>query len=337
MFKNIIVAISLSLLQLNCYAYENNNQPVTNRSNEILVNSAITNIEPVLPIPITIEVDARKVSLGEKIFDDESLSSNGDFACRSCHYPDKGGADQKKLSLAINGKYRTRNTPSIYNVGLLSLLNWAGSHTDLGDQAEAIIKSKQGLATDWNTLISRMKQSPDYVKDFSNSYQNSITSESIKDAIAEYMRSLITPNARFDQYLRGNTNALNAEEKSGYRLFKSSGCASCHQGVNLGGNMYSPFGVFGNYVEDRGNITKADLGRYNITGNEADKYVFRVPSLRNIALTNPYLHDGSIDTLKESVIVMSRYMLGRKLSEQDADLIVKFLHTLTGEYQGEKL
>ena len=140
-----------------------------------------------------------------------------------------------------------------------------------------------------------------------------------------------------DQFLRGKTDALTVNERAGYQRFKDYGCISCHQGLNVGGNMYQKFGVAGDYFADRGNITKADLGRFNVTGLERDRYRFKVPSLRNIAVTPPYFHDGSAATLADAVTVMAKYQLGRPLSVEDRDLIVAFLFTLTGEYDGETL
>lgn len=157
------------------------------------------------------------------------------------------------------------------------------------------------------------------------------------DAIATFERALITPNSRFDKFLRGDVSAITAEEKEGYRRFKNYGCVSCHQGVNLGGNLFQKFGIMGNYFSARGKITQADLGRFNVTGDEEDRYVFKVPSLRNITLTAPYFHDGSAGTLEEAIAIMAKYQLGRELSKETIDFIIKFLTTLNGEYQGKPL
>jgi cytochrome c peroxidase len=164
-----------------------------------------------------------------------------------------------------------------------------------------------------------------------------LTAANIKDALVAYELSLNTPNARFDRFLRGDKQALTPSEQKGYQLFKTSGCISCHQGMNLGGNMFQPFGVIGNYITDRGQITKADLGRFNTTKNEVDRYVFRVPSLRNVALTPPYFHDGSAQTLPQAIAKMTKYQLGRSLPTEQIELIVQFLGTLTGEYRGKSL
>jgi cytochrome c peroxidase len=160
----------------------------------------------------------------------------------------------------------------------------------------------------------------------------------VLDAIATHERSLITPNSRFDQFLRGRKDALSAEELQGYNLFKNLGCISCHQGINVGGNLFQKIGIFSDYFKRRGTeITKADLGRFNVSGAEPDKHVFRVPSLRNVAQTAPYFHDGSTKTLSEAVAIMAETQLGRELKGQEIALLVAFLRTLTGEYQGRSL
>ncbi len=162
-------------------------------------------------------------------------------------------------------------------------------------------------------------------------YQRAIDSDAVKDAIATFERSLITPNGRFDRFLRGDTAALSVEEREGYRLFRENGCSSCHQGVLAGGNMFEKFGIVADYFADRGHITKADLGRFNVTGQESDRYEFKVPSLRNVARTAPYFHDGSARTLPDAVRVMARYQVGRVLSAVEVERIAQFLKTLDGD------
>jgi cytochrome c peroxidase len=148
---------------------------------------------------------------------------------------------------------------------------------------------------------------------------------------------LLTPNSRFDRRLRGDRNAISPEEERGYQLFKSYGCVACHQGVSFGGNLFQRFGVFYDPFAQRGSATESDLGRFSVTGVETDKHVFRVPSLRNVAVTAPYFHNGEISSLAEAVEIMARSQLGKELPAEDIDRIVQFLHTLTGEYQGRSL
>src|SRR5215813_2433292 len=183
----------------------------------------------------------------------------------------------------------------------------------------------------------RRRADQDYVRSFSALYGRGPERAHVLDALATFQRSLLTPNARFDRYLNGQHDAITLREQRGYQLFKTYGCIACHQGMNLGGNLLQRFGVFDNPFTQRGRVTDADLGRFVITGIEDDRYVFRVPSLRNVAVTAPYFHDGSASTLAEAVDIMARVQLGRDLPSKDIDLIVEFLGTLTGEYQGRSL
>jgi len=156
----------------------------------------------------------------------------------------------------------------------------------------------------------------------------------VRQTILEYERSLVTPNAPFDRYLRGNSQAVSTEVKQGFAMFKSYGCSSCHQGVAIGGNVFERFGVLRDFFADRGHFDNADLGRFNVTQQDQDRFVFRVPSLRNVALTAPYFHDGSAATLEDAVKTMASYQLGRDLEDADRTALVAFLRSLTGEYRG---
>lgn len=207
----------------------------------------------------------------------------------------------------------------------------------LKDQLKTPIESPRALATTSADIVARLKASRDYPQAFAAIYREGITEDSFKDALVEYERSLFTPNSRFDQFLRGDRTALTSEELAGYDLFKSHGCISCHQGINIGGNLYQKLGVMRDYFGERGQVAEKDFGRFNVTKREEDRYVFRVPSLRNVGVTAPYFHDGSAETLEQAVQIMSEYQLGRTLSADQAKKLVAFLRTLTGEYQGRAL
>ncbi len=293
--------------------------------------------EPIQPIPLRVELDAKKVQLGEKLFHETRLSQNNTISCATCHNLNAGGADRLPRSFGLNGTVASVNTPTVFNSALNFKQNWDGRFETLADQSEGAIKNVKDLGSDWPEVVGKLKQDPEYVKLFGQVYAEGITDYSIKDAIATFERSLLTPNSRFDKFLRGDRSALTEAEKEGYRIFKAYGCVSCHQGVNLGGNLFQKFGVLGDYFRDRGNITEADFGRFNVTGDERDRFVFKVPTLRNITLTPPYFHDGSAETLQQAIEVMAKYQLGRRLSPEQIDLIIKFLNTLTGEYQGKAL
>ncbi len=291
--------------------------------------------EPIQPIPQHMELNKDKVALGERLFHDYRFSPDGSMACVSCHIFIKGGADNLSHSLKVDGKPTAVNTLTIFNSSLNFRLHWNGEFARLEDQIDRVLKVS--LKTTWPEIISKLKQDPHYVTEFSRIYRDGLQISTVKDAIATYERSLITPNSRFDKYLRGDQQAITEQEKQGYSLFKSYGCTACHQGVNVGGNMLQKFGVMNDYFADRGNITQADLGRFNITHREEDRYRFRVASLRNVALTAPYFHDGSARTLEDAVKIMARYQLGRPIPHQDIGYIIAFLNTLTGQYQGKSL
>ncbi|MEK7991515.1 MAG: cytochrome-c peroxidase [Thiotrichaceae bacterium] len=294
-------------------------------------------LEPISYIPKNIYLNARKVQLGNILFHDPRLSHDNTIACASCHGLQEGGVDGTPTSTGINGLVGPINAPTVFNSGFNFRQFWDGRAKDLEEQAAGPIHNPIEMGSNWREVIVKLEQDSDYIEQFSLLYLDGLTSHNIQDAIATFERSLYTPNSRFDLYLRGDKTALTQQEILGYQRFKAYGCISCHQGMNIGGNMFQHFGVMGNYFEDRGNITQVDLGRYNATGDPADKFLFKVPSLRNIALTSPYFHDGSAKTLEDAVKVMGRYQLGRMLSDEDVELLVAFLNTLTGEYNGQPL
>lgn len=288
--------------------------------------------EPLQPLPTEVGLNRDKVNLGETLFNDPRLSHDNSVSCASCHNLALGGTDQAARSTGNNGRTGEINAPTVFNAAYNFKQFWDGRATTLEEQIDGPVHAPAEMASDWNEIVAKLSDVPEYSTAFASLYGNGLTDENVRDAIATFERSLTTPNSRFDQFLSGDQEALTAEEREGYRTFKSIGCASCHQGVNIGGNLFQTFGVMGHYFADRGNITRADLGRFNVTGQEVDRYVFKVPGLRNVARTFPYFHDGSAKTLEEAVTVMSKYQLGRKLSPDEIDLIVKFLKTLDGEY-----
>jgi cytochrome c peroxidase len=301
-----------------------------------LVEVAQTN-EPIQPIPLEVALDLPKVALGEKLFQDVRLSNNNQKSCLSCHSFSLGGADRRSHSIGINGASTSVNTPTVFNARFNFRLNWNGEFENLSDHLGVLMANPKTMGIQWPDAIQSLQQVPEYVRSFEQIYPDGLTQFNVKDAIVAYELSLTTPNAPFDRFLRGNKQALTASEKEGYQLFKDYGCISCHQGMNVGGNLFQPFGVIGNYFTDRGKVTQADLGRFNVTQNEADRHVFRVPSLRNVVLTAPYFHDGSAQTLEQAISVMAKYQLGRPLEKKQIERIGQFLSTLTGEYRGKPL
>jgi cytochrome c peroxidase len=293
--------------------------------------------EPILPLPTTITLDAKKVALGEKLFNDPQLSRTNDISCASCHSLSTGGVDNLVHSIGVAKRVGVINAPTIFNSGLNAKQFWDGRADSLEDQIDGPTHSLNEMDSTWDEILGKLKLSPEYLKAFTLIYPAGLRTDTVKDAIATFERSLSTPNSRFDRFLKGEVGVLSDQEKDGYRLFKKYGCSSCHQGANVGGNMFEKLGVMGDYFADRGHPTGADLGRFNVTGNEADRHVFKVPGLRNVALTAPYLHDGAAVTLEQAVSVMAKYQLGRRLSAEESHKITSFLKTLTGEYKGKSL
>ena len=293
--------------------------------------------EPISPIPLSIDLNQAKVGLGQQLFEDKRLSHDNTISCVSCHDLQKGGTDQLARSIGINNAKGDINSPTVFNSGFNFRQFWNGRSATLEEQVNGPIHHPKEMGSNWVEVISKLKKDQTYLKTFNALYPDGIQPQNIREAIAIFERSLITPNARFDQYLRGDDTAINGDEKKGYTLFKRYGCIACHQGINIGGNLYQVFGILNDYFEKRGNITPADFGRFNVTGKEYDRYKFKVPSLRNVALTAPYFHDGFAKTLKEAIDIMAMHQLGRRIPKQEKQLIIKFLKTLTGTYQGESL
>ncbi len=294
-------------------------------------------LEPIQLLLKPTDLNPLIVSLGEKLFHDPVLGRDNDMACVSCHNLTTNGANHLAHTPGRNGFKLDVNTPTVFNSSLNHHQFWDGRAASLEEQINFVVHNDREFATNWPTIIKKFKSNPAYTDAFNRLYSDGLTADNIRNAIATFERSLITVNSRFDRYLLGETSAINKQEQNGYGLFKKYGCATCHQGSNAGGNLFMKIGLFGDYISERGNPTVADLGRYNITGKKRDRYVFRVPGLRLAALTPPYFHDGSIETLEEAVKVMAKHQLGRHIADQDINDIVAFLQTLPGEYKNQAL
>lgn len=293
--------------------------------------------EPITPIPESLPMDPRKVALGSRLFHDPRFSRDNSVACASCHQSSKGGGDGLRHSVGIGGQVVAMNAPTVLNSGFNFKQFWNGRAESLEDQIDGPVHNAQELGSNWQEIIAKLERDAVYPAEFAALYRDGIRPGNIKDAIATFERSLITPNSRFDRYLRGDGDALTRDEIRGYQLFKGYGCIACHQGVNVGGNLFERLGVMRDYFKGEGEVAPADLGRFAITGKPEDLHVFKVPSLRNVALTAPYFHDGSVSTLEQAVGIMGAYQLGVSIPSDEVALIVEFLHTLTGEYGGKLL
>jgi len=278
-----------------------------------------------VPLPTTVQVDEKKVQLGKKLFLDPLLSKDKTLSCMSCHNLTHNGADIVKHTKGIDGQIGYYNVPTVYNAVYNFRQFWDGRAKDLKDQALQPIENPVEMGNTIENALKDLRRNKTYVQAFNTIYEEGITEVNLADALTEFEKTLITPNAPFDKYLRGDKTAISERAIKGYALFKKKGCISCHNGVNIGGNLFNKFGIYGD-------TDSKELGRYEITHKEADKYVFKVPSLRNVSLTAPYMHDGRASSLKEAVNLMVKYQLGRRLQGEELRSIVSFLQTLTGEF-----
>ncbi len=287
--------------------------------------------EPITPLPEVNNLDTKKVALGFKLFLDPLLSHDNSISCSTCHDLKKGGVDNLPVSLGINNNKTSRNSPTVFNSGFNFKQFWDGRALTLEEQAEAPLLNPHEMGSSWKEILKKLSASPEYTRQFQDIYdENTITPKQVVDALATFERALVTTNSRFDLWLKGDEHTLSSRQKEGYKLFKSYGCISCHQGVNVGGNMFEQIGVFRDFFIEYPEKGK-DLGRFEITHDLNQKHEFKVPSLRNVALTAPYLHDGSVNELHEMISIMAMYQLGVTLSDSEVDAIEDFLHSLTGE------
>src|SRR5579875_230194 len=284
------------------------------------------------PVPETnpFSPDKRKVALGKSLFNDKRLSADDTVSCASCHALDKGGTDQAPVSTGIHGQKGPINAPTVLNAAFNFCQFWDGRAANLQEQANGPVNNPKEMGSSWPQVVAKLEKDQAFKKAFSESYAGGLTAASITDAIAAYEKTLITPDSRFDRYLAGDRSALTADEEKGYKLFLQNNCVSCHTGVNFGGLSFEKMGRRKDYFAWRGHPTEADNGRFNVTHAGSDMHKFKVPTLRNVELTFPYFHDGSVSELPEAVKIMGEFQLGKKLSDQDAGLIARFLRSLTG-------
>jgi len=289
------------------------------------------------PLPRSMELHAGKVALGEALFHDVRLSKDNTLSCESCHGLDKGGTDQARVSTGVGEAEGPINSPTVYNAVFNVRQFWDGRARDLQEQAAGPVTNPIEMAATWEDVVDKLSQDTAFVARFTGVYPEGLSKETITDAIAEFERSLVTSENRFDAYLLGDESALSAQELEGLALFRENACANCHCGKNLGGQSFERMGRRADYFADRGNTKEVDLGRYNQTKLERDRHAFKVPTLRNVELTFPYYHDGSRATLEQAVADMARYQGYRDFSEAETGLVVKFLETLTGEEHDGRL
>jgi len=302
------------------------------KTNQLLIK------EPISPIPETLVLNNQKVLLGATLFHDQNLSQNNTLSCASCHDLNKGGSDNLPLPVTSHqeGEKNTLpvfNTPTVFNTVFNFVQTWKGTAKTLEEQAITPLFNPSEMGNkDWSKILNYLSHSAEYQPLFKMLYPSPISGEYVLDAIAEFERSLITPNARFDLYLKGDPHALSPYELEGYQLFKDRGCIACHHGINVGGTMFQKSGIFKPMFEE----TEQNKN-LNTTLNINDKTMLKVPSLRNITLTAPYFHNGSVDALEEAIDIMAKHQLGITLPADENNKIQAFLKTLTGQYKGQQL
>lgn len=283
--------------------------------------------EPIKPIKPVQNINLGQVELGKKLYFDPRLSKSGFISCNSCHNLSMGGTDNLKTSIGHNWQQGPVNAPTVLNSSLNVAQFWDGRAADLKAQAGGPIANPGEMAFTHTLAIDVLTSIPQYVMEFKQVYgTDKITIDEVTQAIAEFEKTLVTPNSRFDQWLLGDATALTEDEMAGYKLFKESGCVSCHNGEAVGGNSFQKMGL----VEPYKAKSPAE-GLSAVTGKDADRFKFKVPTLRNVEMTYPYFHDGEAETLTEAVDVMGRLQLGKKFSDKENAMIVAFLKSLTGD------
>jgi len=283
--------------------------------------------EPITPIEPIKEINLAKVELGKKLYFDPRLSKSGFISCNSCHNLSMGGTDNLKTSIGHNWQQGPINSPTVLNSSMNVAQFWDGRAADLKEQAGGPIANPGEMAFTHTLAVDVLESIPEYVTEFTQVFgPDCINIDQVTEAIAEFEKTLVTPNDRFDQWLQGYSDAITEKELAGYQLFKSSGCVACHMGPAIGGTSFQKMGLVAPYE------TKNDAqGVAGVTGEDADRFKFKVPTLRNVELTYPYFHDGEAATLTEAVDIMGRLQLGRKFEKTELEQIVAFLKTLTGE------
>ena len=289
--------------------------------------------EPIQPISAAKGQDPAMVELGKKLFFDPRLSKSGFISCNSCHNLSMGGSDNLKTSIGHNWQEGPINSPTVLNSSMNVAQFWDGRAKDLKAQAGGPIANPGEMAFTHELAIDLLKSIPGYVAEFKKVFKSdTVDIDGVTKAIAAFEETLVTPNSRFDKWLKGDKKAISANELEGYKLFKDSGCVACHNGPAIGGNSFQKMGVVEAYKS-----SSAAEGRVAVTGKDADRFNFKVPTLRNVEMTYPYFHDGAADTLPQAVDTMARIQLGKTFTADENAKVVAFLKTLTGDQPNFKL
>lgn len=299
------------------------------------------------PIPKDNPMSPAKVELGKQLFFDPRLSTNGTISCNSCHDVSGSGTDNRTVSLGVGAKAGGRNAPTVWNAAFMTAQFWDGRAATLEDQAKGpILNAIEMTMPDEQAVIDRLSSIPGYKEQFAKVFggPNPLTYDNLAKAIAAYERTLITPNSPFDRYIKGDKQALSAAAQRGMKEVEAVGCTGCHNGVNFAGpalpmgqGFYQKFPTFTDNDYVKKYKLDEDAGRFTVTKNDADQHMFRVPTWRNVALTAPYFHNGTVKTLDEAVRVMAKTQLNTDLSSQQVTDIVEFLNSLTGVFPSQTI
>lgn len=293
----------------------------------IFASAHAISAEPIEVIKAVKVTEPEKVELGKMLFFEPRLSKSGYISCNSCHNLATGGVDALPSSVGHNWQQGPINSPTVLNANYMLAQFWDGRASDLQAQAAGPIENPKEMGYSHALATQTIASMPAYRAHFAKVYgDENVTIDRLTDAISTFEKTLVTPNSPFDQYLLGKQDAISVDAKAGYQLFKSKGCVSCHNGPAVGGTMYMKMGLIKPF-----HTNNPAEGRIAVTGKEADKFVFKVPTLRNIELTYPYFHDGSVWTLEEAVNTMADIQLGQKLSDKENLEMVAFLVSLTGD------
>ena len=292
--------------------------------------------EPIKPIEAYTPKDASataKAALGGKLYFDPRLSKSGAISCNSCHNLSMGGTDNLTSSIGDHWQQGPINSPTVLNASMNVAQFWDGRAKDLKEQAGGPIANPKEMAFSHDLTVNMLDSIPQYKDEFKTVFgKDKIDIDMVTDAIATFEETLVTPDSTFDKWLKGDNTALNETELKGYQMFKTSGCVACHNGAAVGGNSFQKMGLVEAYKTDN-----AAVGVEGVTKNEADRFKFKVPTLRNVELTYPYFHDGAAKTLEDAVNTMGKVQLGKQFTPEETGQVVAFLKTLTGKQPELKL
>jgi cytochrome c peroxidase len=333
--KLSLIIISIIICLPSCNNSKSKEEKLPDKQEQMILKMAQSYFTPLAEHDFKNQSPDKKkmVELGRRLFYDKILSGEQKINCASCHDIKNYGAGKEPVSKGNKEQPGFRNPPSIINAYLQYSQNWDAKYKNVEDQLIAMILSKTEMGmTDTLELLNRLRKDPFYIKTFTDAFPGSnpaISLQTLKQALGSFLRTLTSPS-RFDDFLRGDTDALTLKEKIGLKTFMENGCVPCHSSPLVGGSMAQKFALFG-YYWDFTNSKNRDKGRYELTKNPADEYFFKVPQLRNVEKTSPYFHDGSVSNLEEAIRIMAMTEANRQLEEKDIENIAAFLRSLTGK------